>query len=192
MDKTSMCALWEKHLDCEFATRDTEATLATRVEGAYVNHVPVLTGGVGMGYFLTLGHLEKWAPMHPTHLAIFARFLTIVREYGKDLKLKLWQGFCTALRRPDFAYLNCHHDTGLLPYFSSTEITKQDRIPMLTGTTISAFAPGRGAVITGAASGIGLATARQLVAFGMRVCIADRDRTTIEKAMQELASTTVS
>jgi NAD(P)-dependent dehydrogenase (short-subunit alcohol dehydrogenase family) len=59
---------------------------------------------------------------------------------------------------------------------------------MLAGTTISAFAPGRGAVITGGASGIGLATARQLAAFGMRVCIADRDRATIEKAMQELAS----
>ena len=47
MDKTSMSALWEKHLDYEFITRDTEATLATMVEDAYVNHVPVLTGGVG-------------------------------------------------------------------------------------------------------------------------------------------------
>ena len=47
MDKTSMSALWEKHLECEFTTRDTEATLATMVEDAYVNHVPVLTGGVG-------------------------------------------------------------------------------------------------------------------------------------------------
>ena len=42
-----MSALWEKHLDCEFTTRDTEATLATMVEDAYVNHVPVLTGGFG-------------------------------------------------------------------------------------------------------------------------------------------------
>src|SRR5579864_1997667 len=57
---------------------------------------------------------------------------------------------------------------------------------MLTGTTISAFAPGRGAVITGGASGIGLAMGRQLAAFGMRVCIADR--TTLPKAMHELAS----
>ena len=47
MDKTSMSALWEKHLDYEFTTRDTEATLATMVEEAYVNHVPVLPGGVG-------------------------------------------------------------------------------------------------------------------------------------------------
>ncbi len=32
---------------CEFATHDTEDTLATMVDDAYVNHVPVLTGGVG-------------------------------------------------------------------------------------------------------------------------------------------------
>jgi carboxymethylenebutenolidase len=47
MDKTSLIAVWENHLEHEFDTRDTEATLATMVEDAYVNHVPVLTGGVG-------------------------------------------------------------------------------------------------------------------------------------------------
>ena len=36
-----------------------------------------------------------------------------------------------------------------------------------------AFAPGRVAVITGAASGIGLAAARRFVAMGMKVCLAD-------------------
>ena len=39
--------LWEEHVRHEFATRDTEDTLATMVEDAYVNHIPVLTGGVG-------------------------------------------------------------------------------------------------------------------------------------------------
>lgn len=39
--------LWEEHLRCEFVTHDTEDTLATMVEDAYVNHIPVLTGGVG-------------------------------------------------------------------------------------------------------------------------------------------------
>ena len=39
--------LWEEHVACEFATRDTERTLATMVGDAYVNHIPVLTGGVG-------------------------------------------------------------------------------------------------------------------------------------------------
>src|SRR5579864_673679 len=42
-----MIKLWEEHTRHEFATRDTESTLATMVEDAYVNHVPVLTGGCG-------------------------------------------------------------------------------------------------------------------------------------------------
>ena len=39
--------LWEDHCKHEFATRDVEGTLDTMVDDAYVNHVPVLTGGVG-------------------------------------------------------------------------------------------------------------------------------------------------
>jgi hypothetical protein len=44
---TGLSQLWEEHTRHEFATRDTEETLATMVEDAYVNHVPVLTGGSG-------------------------------------------------------------------------------------------------------------------------------------------------
>jgi carboxymethylenebutenolidase len=39
--------LWEDHVRYEFSTRNTEDTLATMVDDAYVNHIPVLTGGVG-------------------------------------------------------------------------------------------------------------------------------------------------
>ncbi|PYL65642.1 MAG: hypothetical protein DMF25_02745 [Verrucomicrobia bacterium] len=39
--------LWEQHVQYEFSTRNTEDTLATMVDDAYVNHIPVLTGGVG-------------------------------------------------------------------------------------------------------------------------------------------------
>jgi carboxymethylenebutenolidase len=39
--------LGEEHVRDEFSTRDTNDTLATMVEDAYVNHIPVLTGGVG-------------------------------------------------------------------------------------------------------------------------------------------------
>ena len=39
--------LWEDHVRHEFNTRNHEETLATMVEDAYVNHIPVLTGGVG-------------------------------------------------------------------------------------------------------------------------------------------------
>ena len=39
--------LWEEHVRHEFDTHSTEDTLATMVEDAYVNHIPVMTGGVG-------------------------------------------------------------------------------------------------------------------------------------------------
>ncbi|MGI8565002.1 MAG: ester cyclase [Pyrinomonadaceae bacterium] len=40
-------ALWEEHMRDEFVTRNTEDTLETMVEDSYVNHIPVMTGGVG-------------------------------------------------------------------------------------------------------------------------------------------------
>ena len=39
--------LWEEHVRHEFSTRNTDDTLATMVDDAYVNHIPVLTGGSG-------------------------------------------------------------------------------------------------------------------------------------------------
>ncbi len=47
MSTQTLNELWEEHTACEFATHDTEATLATMVEDAYVNHIPVMTGGHG-------------------------------------------------------------------------------------------------------------------------------------------------
>src|SRR5256712_10404099 len=40
-------ALWAEHLKGEFEAKDVEATLATMVEDASVNHMPVNTGGRG-------------------------------------------------------------------------------------------------------------------------------------------------
>jgi carboxymethylenebutenolidase len=40
-------ALWEEHVRYEFETHNTEDALATMVEDAYVNDIPVMTGGVG-------------------------------------------------------------------------------------------------------------------------------------------------
>ena len=39
--------LWDEHLRLEFDAHNTEDALATMVEDAYVNHIPVMTGGVG-------------------------------------------------------------------------------------------------------------------------------------------------
>lgn len=47
MAQPDLARLWEEHTKQEFETRDTDATLATMVEDAYVNHIPVLTGGSG-------------------------------------------------------------------------------------------------------------------------------------------------
>ena len=45
--RKSLSEKWDEHVKYEFATRDTEDTLATMVHDSYVNHVPVMTGGVG-------------------------------------------------------------------------------------------------------------------------------------------------
>jgi carboxymethylenebutenolidase len=47
MNHAEMIALWDEHIGHEFSTRDVSSTIATMVEDAYVNHVPVMTGGYG-------------------------------------------------------------------------------------------------------------------------------------------------
>jgi carboxymethylenebutenolidase len=43
----TLSAKWDDHVKYEFATRNTDHTLETMAPDAYVNHVPVMTGGVG-------------------------------------------------------------------------------------------------------------------------------------------------
>ncbi len=50
-----------------------------------------------------------------------------------------------------------------------------------------AIAPGRTAVITGAASGIGLAAARQFAELGMKICMADVKTETLAEAVEAVA-----
>ena len=47
MTQQQLEQLWDEHLAGEFTTKDVEATLETMVEDAYVNHMPVNTGGHG-------------------------------------------------------------------------------------------------------------------------------------------------
>jgi carboxymethylenebutenolidase len=46
-DQETLARLWEEHIRHEFTTKSTDDTIATMVEDAYVNHVPVMTGGFG-------------------------------------------------------------------------------------------------------------------------------------------------
>jgi carboxymethylenebutenolidase len=71
--------LWDKHVRSEFATKDTPAALNTMVPDAYVNHVPVLTGGVGkeqLGEF----YANHFIPQMPADTEI----IPISRTIGSD------------------------------------------------------------------------------------------------------------
>jgi carboxymethylenebutenolidase len=59
-----MRQLWEEHVRHEFATHNTEETLATMVENAYVNHIPVLTGGVGLNQLREF-YSKRFIPQMP-------------------------------------------------------------------------------------------------------------------------------
>jgi carboxymethylenebutenolidase len=75
----NLSELWEEHCKHEFATHDTEATLDTMVEDAYVNHVPVMTGGVGKPA-LRIFYSKDFIPTMPPDTALEP----ISRTAGKD------------------------------------------------------------------------------------------------------------
>ena len=54
-----------------------------------------------------------------------------------------------------------------------------------------ALAEGRAAVITGGASGIGLAAAKRFAALGMRICLADLSQEALDRAADQLSGASV-
>ncbi len=66
MNRQQLEALWAKHLEAEFETRDVEAALATMVDDAYVNHVPVGTGGRGKAELRPF-YRDVFIPSWPAH-----------------------------------------------------------------------------------------------------------------------------
>jgi carboxymethylenebutenolidase len=74
-----LSALWEEHTAHEFSTRDTEATLATMVDDAYVNHIPVLTGGRGKAELRSFYSNDFISKMPPD-----TTLTPVSRTVGKD------------------------------------------------------------------------------------------------------------
>jgi carboxymethylenebutenolidase len=74
-----LSALWDDHVKYEFVTRDTESTLKTMVDDAYVNHVPVLTGGIGQNELREF-YAQHFIPRMPPDTAI----TPISRTIGVD------------------------------------------------------------------------------------------------------------
>ena len=71
--------LWEEHMRYEFVTQNTEDTLATMVEDAYVNHIPVLTGGIGLDELREF-YSKRFIPQMPPD----TEMLPISRTIGTD------------------------------------------------------------------------------------------------------------
>ena len=72
-------ALWEKHTLYEFGTRDVAATMRTMVAEPYVNHIPVMTGGVG-GEELARFYAHHFIPKCPADF----KLTPISRTVGAD------------------------------------------------------------------------------------------------------------
>ncbi|MEO9650562.1 MAG: phenylacetaldoxime dehydratase family protein [Roseobacter sp.] len=72
-----------------------------------------------LGIFRTFGHLEKWAHDHPTHLAIYTRALAERKKYQENLELLTYHEIYVLNSDLRCEYLNCHPETGLLPYFDN-------------------------------------------------------------------------
>jgi carboxymethylenebutenolidase len=79
MPPPNLARIWEEHTKHEFLTRDTEATLATMVEDAYVNHVPVLTGGAGKSALRTF-YSRDFIPRMPPD----TRLMPISQTVGEN------------------------------------------------------------------------------------------------------------
>jgi carboxymethylenebutenolidase len=79
MPPLDLAKLWDEHVACEFTTRDTEATLATMTDDAYVNHVPVMTGGCGKAA-LRQFYSRDFIPSMPPDTTIKA----VSRTVGED------------------------------------------------------------------------------------------------------------
>jgi carboxymethylenebutenolidase len=74
-----LAALWEEHCRCEFESRDANATMATMVPQPYVNHVPILTGGVGHEQLLRF-YSHHFIPVNPPDF----RLAPVSRTVGTD------------------------------------------------------------------------------------------------------------
>jgi carboxymethylenebutenolidase len=78
-EQESLRNLWEEHVKHEFATHNTEDTLDTMVEDAYVNHIPVMTGGVGREQLRTF-YSRHFIPQLPPD----TEMVPISRTIGTD------------------------------------------------------------------------------------------------------------
>lgn len=76
-----------------------------------------------IGYYLSMGHLERWTHDHPTHKAIYGTFYEMLKRHDFKIELALWHEVSVLQSKDiELIYVNCHPSTGFLPFFEVTEI----------------------------------------------------------------------
>lgn len=69
----------------------------------------------GLAHFDSLSSMEAWAKTHPTHVAIFGRFMNYVKALNFQVALRLYHEVAVIPADAQwFEYINCHSHTGLL------------------------------------------------------------------------------
>ena len=74
-----MVETWERHIAAEFETKSLDATMATMTTDPFVNHVAVMTGGVG-GREVPRFYSTYFIPAQPPDTEI----VPVARTVGKD------------------------------------------------------------------------------------------------------------
>ena len=78
-DQQAMVEIWERHLAAEFEEKSVDATMVTMTSNPFVNHVPVMTGGVGSS---DVRHFYStyFIPCHPPD----TESIPVARTVGDD------------------------------------------------------------------------------------------------------------
>ena len=96
--------LWQEHLAGEFVIKDVEATLATMVEDASVDHVPVHTGGSGKDA-LRAFYRDVFIPSWPADLKqtpinrVIGQIRSSMSSDSNSPMNARWTGSCPVCRR---------------------------------------------------------------------------------------------
>ena len=93
----AMIDVWEKHMRAEFVDHSADAALATMSATPHLNHVPVMTGGVGREE-ISAFYAERFIPQMPQD----AEIELVSRTVGLNTVVDEFIFKCTHSRTMDF------------------------------------------------------------------------------------------
>lgn len=82
-EQIRMVEMWERHMAAEFELHSIDETMATMSEAPFVNHVPVMTGGVGAEAVRSF-YQTHFIPGHPPDTEVVPVARTVSRSRVVD------------------------------------------------------------------------------------------------------------